>query len=350
MRALKNIWYMAAWEDEIPVGRLFHRTLLEKPILFFRDSQGTVKAIGDRCPHRFAPLHLGQLVGDAVQCRYHGLQFGGEGQCVSNPQGNGTIPKAARVPAYPVIERYGAIWIWPGEPALADPATLPVFPVLDPESYAAGHGYLKAKANYELESDNIMDLSHIEFLHPLFATEAVRRGKIETSQEGNTVWSKRFITNDHLPSFLEEIFGLKPGTAADRWLDCRWQAPALIELYSGATPAGRPREEGRLAPSVHFFTPETATTTHYWYAMCSPRSLGAIAQEIAQKQTDAVRGPFESEDLPVVEAQQEMIGDADFMSLDPVLLPGDAGAGRARRILARMIAAEESQGLTASLS
>jgi len=349
MRALKNIWYMAAWDDEVAAGRLFHRTLLEKPILFFRDSRGTVRAIGDRCPHRFAPLHLGSLVGDAVQCKYHGLRFGGDGRCVNNPHGNGVIPSAAKVPTFPIVERYGAIWIWPGDPQLANPDTVPVFPVLDPQKYAAGHGYLKAKANYELESDNILDLSHIEFLHPLFATEAVRRGRTEASQVGNTVWSKRFITNDYLPSFLEDIFRLKPGAAADRWLDCRWQAPALIELYSGATPTGRPREEGTEAPSVHFFTPETATTTHYWYAMCCPQSLGSMAQEIAQQQTDSVRGPFEAEDLPVVEAQQEMIGDADFMSLNPVLLPGDAGAGRARRILAKMIAAEESQTSAHSL-
>ncbi|WP_292905394.1 aromatic ring-hydroxylating dioxygenase subunit alpha [Niveispirillum sp.] len=343
MRALKNIWYMAAWDKEIPPGRLFHRTLVERPVVFFRDHEGSVRAIGDRCPHRFAPLHMGELVGDAVQCRYHGLRFGSDGQCVHNPHGNGAIPKAAKVPSYPVYERYGAVWIWFGDPALADPAKLPVFPLLDPEKYAAGQGYLKAKAHYELESDNIMDLSHIEFLHPLFATEAVRRGKIETVQEGDAVWSKRFITNDHLPSFLEEIFGLEPGTAVDRWLDCKWQAPALIELYSGATQTGRPREEGSDVPSIHFFTPETAKTTHYFYAMCCPRSAGPMAQEIAQQQTDAVRGPFETEDLPVVEAQQEMIGDADFMSLNPVLLPTDAGAGRARRVLARMIAEEEKQ-------
>lgn len=341
MRALKNIWYMAAWDDEVPAGALLSRTLVEQHVLLFRDSAGVIQAIGNRCPHRFAPLHLGELIGDTVQCKYHGLRFGTDGQCTHNPHGNGAIPKAARVPAYPVFERYGAIWIWLGDRALADPAQLPEFPVLDPEKYAAGHGYLKAKAHYELESDNIMDLSHIEFLHPLFATEAVRRGKIETSQEGNAIWSKRFITNDHLPSFLEEIFGLEPGTAADRWLDCKWQAPALIELYSGATAAGRPREEGSEAPSVHFFTPETATTTHYFYAMCCPRSVGPMADEIARQQTEAVRGPFETEDLPVVEAQQEMIGDVDFMSLNPILLPSDAGAGRARRVLAKMIAEEE---------
>ena len=338
MRALKNIWYIAAWAEEIEFGTLFHRTLVNHPVLFFRDEEGVVHAIGNRCPHRFAPLHIGRQIGSAVECRYHGLQFGPAGQCVHNP--HGPIPKAANVPSYPVTERYGAIWIWLGDPQKADPGLLPDFPLLDADVYAPGHGYLLAKANYELETDNIMDLSHIEFLHPLFATEAVRLGKTESSQEGNVVWSKRFITNDTLPPFLEEIFGLEPGMKADRWLDCRWQAPALIELYSGATKAGRPRDEGRLAPGVHFFTPETESTTHYFYAMCCPRSLGPDAEQIARAQAEAVRGPFMEEDLPVVEAQQLMIGDAEFFSLKPVLLPGDAGAGRARKVLQKLIAEE----------
>lgn len=340
MRAVKNIWYMAAWAEEVEQGNLFHRKLLDNHVLFFRDSSGTAKAIGNRCPHRFAPLHMGQLVGDAVECAYHGLQFGADGKCVLNPHGNGAIPKAAQVPAYPVTERYDIIWIWFGDAEQADPALIPDFPILNPDEYAVGHGYLKANAHYELESDNIMDLSHIEFLHPLFSTEAVRRGKTESSQEGNVVWSKRFITDDHLPPFLEEIFGLEPGEAVDRWLDCRWQAPALIELYSGATRAGRPREEGRNAPSIHFFTPETETTTHYFYGMCCPLAAGPGALEIARQQTEALRQPFEEEDLPIIEAQQEMIGEADFMSLRPLLLPGDAGAGRARRVIAKMLADE----------
>jgi phenylpropionate dioxygenase-like ring-hydroxylating dioxygenase large terminal subunit len=342
MRALKNVWYIAAWDDEIQPGCLFHRILLEQQIVFFRDSTGNVRAIGDRCPHRFAPLHIGSLVGDAVQCKYHGLRFGADGRCVHNPHGNGVIPQAAHVPAYPTVERYSAIWIWLGDPALADPAMVPAFEVTDPERYAVGHGYLKVKANYELETDNILDLSHIEFLHPLFATEAVSQGKIESSQEGNTVWSKRLITNDHLPSFLAEIFGIPSEALADRWLDCHWEAPALIELRSGATLSGRPREEGRDASSIHFFTPETESTTHYWYGMCLPKSLGPGVQEMASQATEAIRGPFENEDLPMLEAQQQMIGNVDFRSLRPVLLAGDVGGGRARRVLEKLIAAEEA--------
>lgn len=344
MRALRNIWYMAAWPEEIQQGQLFHRQIIGDHVVFFRDGAGEIRAIGDRCPHRFAPLHIGRQVGDAVECRYHGLRFGTDGACVFNPQGNGAIPKAARVPAYPTTLKYGIVWIWMGDPERADAARVPDFPILEPEDYAVGHGYLKVNAHYELESDNIMDLSHIEFLHPLFSTEAVRHGKVSSAAEGNAVWSKRFITNDTLPPFLEEIFGLPPGTPVDRWLDCRWQAPALIELYSGAVATGRARDEGHEAPSIHFFTPETEATTHYFYGMCCPRSMGAAAEERARIQTEAVRGPFLEEDLPVIEAQQAMIGSADFMSLRPVLLPGDAGGGRARRILETMIAAEEAAG------
>jgi phenylpropionate dioxygenase-like ring-hydroxylating dioxygenase large terminal subunit len=344
MRALKNIWYIAAWAEEVQAGSLLDRTLLEQRILLFRSEDGKPHAIGDRCPHRFVPLHIGTQIGDTIECKYHGLRFGTDGRCVFNPHGNGAIPQAAKVPSFPVEERYGAIWIWMGDAEKADASLLPNFPVLEPDAYAAGHGYLLVKGNYELETDNILDLSHIEFLHPMFSTDAVRRAKVESSQDGDVVWSKRFITNDHLPPFLEEIFGLEPGTAVDRWLDCRWQAPALIELYSGATKAGRPREEGRMAPGVHFFTPETASTTHYFYSMCCPRSIGPDADEIARQQTEAVRQPFLDEDLPIVEAQQEMIGDVDFFSLKPVLLPGDVGAGRARRVLERLLAVEQAAG------
>ncbi|WP_176598086.1 MULTISPECIES: aromatic ring-hydroxylating dioxygenase subunit alpha [Sphingobium] len=341
MRALRNIWYVAAWAEELNAGDILHRIFLEKPVVLFRDQEGAVKALSDRCPHRFVPLHIGDLVEGAIQCKYHGLRFGGDGRCVLNP--HGSIVQALHVPAYPVVERYGAVWIWLGDPELADPAKIPVFSILEPDLYAVGHGYLRVHANYELESDNIMDLSHIEFLHPLFSTEAVRRAKIQSYQEGDIVWSKRFMTDDHLPPYLADVFNIPPGTLADRWLDCRWRAPALIELWGGAVSAGRPPEEGVVTPSIHFFTPESQGTTHYFYGMCAPLSLGASAHDIARKQTEALRIPFEEEDLPVLEAQQAMIGDAHFDSLRPVLLPGDAGGVRARRVLARMIAAEEGQ-------
>jgi phenylpropionate dioxygenase-like ring-hydroxylating dioxygenase large terminal subunit len=340
MRALRNIWYVAAWAEEVTADGLLARVFLDTPVVLFRDAEGEVKALADRCPHRFVPLHMGHVVDGTVQCRYHGLRFGGDGRCVLNP--HGPVVSALRVDSFPVVERYGCIWIWLGDPELADPSAIPVFEILEPETFAVGHAYLKVAANYELESDNIMDLSHIEFLHPMFSTEAVRKAKVESYQEGGAVWSKRFMSEDDLPPYLAEVFQIPPNTLADRWLDCRWRAPALIELWGGAVATGRPPEEGVVTPSFHFFTPETQSSTHYFYGMCAPLSLGAEAQNIADYQTGALKIPFEQEDLPVLEAQQAMIGDADFDTLRPVLLAGDAGGVRARRVLAGLIAAEKA--------
>ena len=200
MTYLRNAWYLAAWSSEVRPRELFQRRLLDEPLVLYRLNDGSPRALQDRCPHRFAPLHLGKIVGDAVQCPYHGLQFSPSGNCVLNP--HGPVPTAARVRSYPVAERYSAIWIWMGDPARADPNSITPFDFLSPEHCYVGTGYLRINAHYELETDNILDLSHIEFLHPVFSSEAVRSAKVQSSQEGDTVWSKRFITRDTPPDFI----------------------------------------------------------------------------------------------------------------------------------------------------
>ncbi|HUI59850.1 MAG TPA: Rieske 2Fe-2S domain-containing protein, partial [Steroidobacteraceae bacterium] len=94
MTFLRNTWYVAAWADEVKAGSLFHRRILGQDVLIYRAADGEPVAIADRCPHRFAPLHLGKLCGEVVQCPYHGLQFDRSGACISNP--HGPVPGAAR--------------------------------------------------------------------------------------------------------------------------------------------------------------------------------------------------------------------------------------------------------------
>src|SRR5215471_19764047 len=113
---LRNAWYVAAWSDNLADGQLLSRTILKEPIVLFRKSDGHIAALQDRCPHRFAPLHMGKIVGgDRVQCPYHGLEFDSSGACVLNPHGTKNIPPRARVGSYPVTEKHKAIWIWMGE-------------------------------------------------------------------------------------------------------------------------------------------------------------------------------------------------------------------------------------------
>lgn len=346
MTYLRNAWYIAAWANEVLPGKLLARTFLDEPVVMFRDASGQPRALADRCPHRFAPLSAGQLRdgGQSVQCGYHGLRFDGTGQCVFNPHGDGRIPKAARVRAYPLVERYSALWIWMGEPGRADPASIPEFECLDPKEWAVGTGYMIVDTHYEIETDNILDLSHIEFLHPLFSSVAVSRAKIEVTSEGNTLWSKRFISDDRdAPDFICEAFGVPPGTVIDRWLEVRWNAPALMLLWVGGVAAGRPREEGRVEPSAHLFTPASASSTNYFYTASFPRALGPNAEAMAQERVQQIRGPFEHEDKPMIEAVARRMGGADLWSLNPVLLPGDAAAVRARRVLQQLVAQEQAE-------
>ncbi|MCP1625920.1 aromatic ring-hydroxylating dioxygenase subunit alpha [Pseudomonas nitroreducens] len=340
---LRNTWYAAAWDTEVEAGQLFPRTLLDEPVLLYRDSQGIARAIGNRCPHRFAPLHMGCLKGDEVQCAYHGLRFDSSGACTHNPHGDGVIPRAAKVRAYPLVERHSLLWIWMGDPALADPQRIPDFSCMDAEHWYVGKGYLHAKANYVLETDNIMDLSHVEFLHPAtLGGEGVKSAITSVEQEGDSVWSNRQTVAEIMPDFLYQALNIPHGTPVDRWIDVRWDAPANMLLYAGAVPTGRPRSEGVNNPIPHLFTPETGRTTHYWFAMCFPKAMGPMGEQLAREQVEAIRQPFAAEDLPMLEAQQEMMGDAEFWSLKPVLLVGDAGAIRARRVLDRLIAEERS--------
>jgi vanillate O-demethylase monooxygenase subunit len=345
MHYLRNTWYVAAHGPEVKVGALFHRQLLDERVLMFRDPTGSAVALADRCPHRFAPLHMGKLQDGIVECAYHGLRFDSSGHCVHNPHGNGVIPKQAQVKRYPLIERCGFLWIWMGDEGKADPNAIPHYGSLDPEAWKILTGYMSIAANYLLETDNILDLGHIEFVHPgFFGSEAIRRAKTEVVQEGNTIHSNRLTNNEILPSFLDTSFDAR-GRAVDRWLNTRWNAPALMELDVGATLTGRPHSEGRSIPTCHFFTPETGSKTHYFwtYSRDYARDDEALDAAIIQGVTYA----FEMQDKPIVEAQQENIGDEELMALKPVLLATDAAAVRARRVLAKLIE-EESAAVSGS--
>ncbi|WP_237882336.1 aromatic ring-hydroxylating dioxygenase subunit alpha [Pseudomonas sp. PGPR40] len=346
MSFLRNCWYIAGWADEFIKGQLVPRIFLNEKIVMFRDSKGMLQALQDRCPHRFVPLHLGQLENDQIRCAYHGLSFDCSGACVHNPHGNGAIPKAAKVRVYPMLERYGFAWIWMGVADRADPGAIPDFSAMDPQSAYIGKSYLHVKANYMLETDNILDLSHIEFLHgSSLGSAAVAQGVIEVEQHGETVHSKRTTHNEQLTPELERLRGIPAGQRVDRWLNVRWNAPSNMLLDSGYTPSGESRESRESGQSVyvaHMFTPETSSATHYWFGIAFPKTLGEEGRRLAEENIQWLLQPFTNEDMPMLQAQQEVLGDQDFWTLNPVLLASDGGAVRARRLLDKMIRQEQA--------
>ena len=259
----RNAWYVGALSSEVD-RTPFRRTLLDDPVVFFRDEQGRPVALFDRCPHRLVPLSRGRLVGDTLQCGYHGLRFDRTGACVHNPH-EATIPARARVPSFPLRERYGFVWIWPGEPALADDELLPdLTPLADP-NFAVIHGLLGIKADYRLVTDNLLDLSHVEFLHPAFSSDNVLENtRVEMFQDERSVTVNRWKPNAITSRFLR-LFWTGEGDRSDSRANMRWEAPSNLFLDLGTTAVGRPVAEGVCVPIAHLLTPETAASTHYFW-------------------------------------------------------------------------------------
>ncbi|WP_404714107.1 Rieske 2Fe-2S domain-containing protein [Sphingomonas sp. MMS24-J13] len=330
---LRNAWYQAAWSADLAPGALLARTLLDEPVVIFRGREGSPAVLADRCPHRFAPLSMGRIEADGVRCGYHGLAFGGNGHCIANP--HGPITRALQVRAYPTIERHGAIWVWMGEDELADPASLPRLDFID-ETPEAGRiqGYMPTQANYQLIVDNILDLSHADYLHPTTLGGMMTAADVHiTEQEGRvrTAWTALDLA-EAPPPFRAQV---PPSSNMDIRISVEWQAPATMMLCVTTMPAGTPPTPADESWTLHSMTPETATRTHYFY--CATRRRKLDDTNLTSAIRNAIEQAFQREDKPMLEAQQARIGTPDLLDLGPAMLSIDNGAVRARRLLARLI-------------
>ena len=338
---VRNLWYVAAWASEVGDG-LLGRTLLEESVLLYRQKDGSPVAIGNRCPHRFAPLSEGRKCEDgSIECPYHGLRYDATGACVVNPHEDGKIPRAARVASYPLVERYGILWIWMGDASLANPDDIAVFDQVTDRGYRTITGLTTIDANYELIADNLLDLSHTQFVHANFArADDVLKVRHEVVQDGNTVHSRRWIPGIIGPkSFTRSLSD--PQDKVDHWIRVRWDAPGLHRLDVGVVPAGVPEAQGIRREGSHLLTPATRTSTHYFYASSRNYRQDDPLEDEAIREWHGIG--FGEQDKPMIESVQRMMGDHDLMSLKPILLPVDTAAVRARRVMDSLRAYQSGQ-------
>jgi vanillate O-demethylase monooxygenase subunit len=339
---LRDVWYAAGFADEFVAGTPVARTFFGEPLVLFRTDAGGIAALADRCPHRFAPLSAGKVCdgGRAIECPYHGLRFGSDGRCVHNPHGNGATPKAAAVRAYAVRERDRLVWLWAGDAARADESLIPDFSrVTSAPEQATARGYLPSACDFQLLIDNILDLTHADYVHAgVLGSGALTRCKPLVTDPGARSVHIAWISSGDLAPNAFDTHLRQQGQPTDQWTDVTWTAPGCMLLNVGATLQGEPRERGVDTLNLHLATPETATSCHYWYWTTRNFALDPRANADIQR---FVRHAFEQQDKPMLEAQQRRIGGAEFWSLKPVLLPGDAGAVRVRRKLQQLIAQEQ---------
>ena len=342
-RYLRNAWYVAGWSDDL-AGDPIARTFLDQPVALFRDDQGVAHAIGGRCPHRFAALGHGRIIDNQVECPYHGLRFDVEGRCAFNPHEKGVVPRVS-VPRYALVERHALMWIWMGEADRADPAMIPDFSWLCDPRFEAVRGTAIAEGNYELYSDNILDLSHSNYVHPALTANGWTVGKRRFRQDGNVVWSEYAHPDDYLSEGISAVLGTH-GRKMDFYCDIRWNAPAVLFLDYRAGDPGTPKDDTTSLPSLHAFTPETEGSTHYFWAVARDFALGDEAFSAAMHAS--MEHAFESEDMPVIRDAWRLMNGGEFWDLQPVVLTGDAGGVRARRILEKLIREEEREGQIAA--
>lgn len=345
MTFLRNSWYVAIWAQDLVQGEMVPRTFLNEPIVLFRDLDGRPCALADWCPHRFAPLHRGKITADgAIQCAYHGLEFATDGSCVLNPHGK--TPKQG-VRAYPVQEKHSIIWIWMGEKDKADPDLIPDFSILDPdkddETQISRRDWIKMEAGYELITDNLLDLSHVSFLHEgILGNEDTIAADTLVDHEGDRIFVRRLMQNVEVPGLFDLLFR-RDGGKVDLWNDIRWDAPGCMMNDAGVTDPGGSHADGTGIFGTHFLTPETESTTYYHFAAVrqNPQPVPPeVADDLRQKLSELRRIAFAEQDAPMIEAQQVRLEAATALGEKPTLLAIDKGPVAYKRILNRMIDAE----------
>jgi vanillate O-demethylase monooxygenase subunit len=335
---LRNCWQVIAFSREIGHAPLA-RTVCGEEIVLFRTAAGQAVALADRCPHRLVPLSLGRVVGDQIQCGYHGLCFDAAGQCVRVP-GQDSVPRQVKVRNYPLVERHSFAWIWLGDAALAKSDAIPDVHWCDDPAWAVSDGYHHFGANYQLVNDNLLDLSHESFVHEdTIGNEAVAEAPFTVSLDGGRVRMHRDMYDMEAPPFYKRTTGFTG--RIDRWHTNTFSPPGLHIIENGSMPAGSKDKSAALERKVlNFITPETTTSTHYFWAIV--RQFRIDDRELTEYIRDGIRRTFD-QDKAVLEAQQRLIGGDPDHAEFPVAIRVDAAPIQGRKLLAAMIAREADQ-------
>ena len=332
-RLLKNAWYVCAWAGEIGATPL-QRWICGEPIVFWRRRDGRPAALADRCPHRAAALSLGRVIGDDIQCGYHGLTFDSGGRCVAVP-GEDRVPAGARTRAYPVVERWGWVFVWTGEPERADPDLVPDYHWKDDPAWVGKGETLHVKAHYGLLRDNLLDLSHAHYVHrQTLATDGVIAFPVETEFDGERLRVVRDMRGIAPSPFFSRMAGFTG--KVDHRQEIVYTPPGNIVIKVSV--AGAAKEGNRAVGMrvLNALTPETARTTHYFWSLV--RDVALDDDDLTQWAFQANKDTFD-EDVAVIEPQQQMIDTAPEPAR-PIRWGVDKGVTQAHRWIDRLLREE----------
>lgn len=337
----RNHWYAAAWSSEIgdkPLGR----RLLGQPVVLFRQADKSVAALFDRCPHRLVPLSMGVCVEGRLRCAYHGMEFDGTGRCVHIPAQT-LIPPKAQTRSFPVIERYGLIWVWMGDPALANPSSMPKVEKCGETGWdVIDGGYQYHPSNVLNIIENLMDPSHTTFLHANTIGNPLASDKpVTTERTDQYIVAYRWLENT-LPSPNDRRRVDFADGKVDRGQFFYFYLPSMSRVEIIVLPTGTERTEENMCKglrtySYKFLTPESESATHFFWLHVRNYLIGD--REAAAKLRAALEQTFR-EDLEIGVAMQRSQDDTGIRQL--IALDLDRAPVMAVRMLERMIEAEDA--------
>ncbi len=347
---LKNCWYVCAEPEEVTRAP-FPRTICDERIVFWRKMDGTPVAMEDRCYHRRMPLAKGAVIEDRLRCHYHGLEFDATGACVHVP-GQTTIPPGAEVGTYPVVQKYNWLWIWMGDPALADESKIVPYPWKTHDEWGDKGTYFHLDCNYRLVVDNLLDLSHLAFVHASTIGNAAvaEAASIRTLKDDDSVTVARWTVGNNPPPTYQKLAGWDPDIIVDRWQIIEFRMPGAVRLFTGAAPGAAEGQDfgftdlERETPdggfgfhNLNFVTPETETSTHYFWS----NSYQVVGKAIDPATTElSYQQIFQAfhQDWEVFGLQEENWDDRPVIDTNQ-----DAGAIAARAMMDHKIAAEHAK-------
>ena len=335
---ITNSWYVAGRSADF-VNALTPVTLLGDNIVIFRGEKGEPIALEDACPHRKLPLSKGNLIGSVVECGYHGLTFDCSGTCVAAPTQGDPIPKRARVRSYPVADKYGFLWIFMGS---ATPGPIMEIANFDnPDWGKTALGALAIDCNYLYVTDNLLDPSHVAWVHVTsFAGAGTDTRPLDIEDIDDGIVVSRWILGEPAPPYYQSLLSFADNCDRKQHYECRVPSTAInMSVYTRpgtGGPAAELPDDAFINISYNFITPVDADRSlYFWF---QHRNSDPDNQATSDAMFDGAVMAF-NEDKEVLE--QVHAGMKNRRS--PYLNLGlDAGAMRFRNKIDRLIAREEA--------
>jgi nitrite reductase/ring-hydroxylating ferredoxin subunit len=342
-KAPRHAWYIVGFADEF-TDKPLRRQVLGEHVVLYRTADGRPVMLSDRCAHRAMALSQGKIVGgDRIQCPYHGMEYDPTGACVLVPSQD-RVPRPMKTRSFPLAERWRWVWAWMGPPERADEALIPdhaLFGLAENDGFYKVQRFLMAiEGSYQFLHENLLDVSHISFLHEGSFDSGKIAGTPATTEVGaDYIRIARRVT-ETVTGAYGRAFDLEDGVTVDRELSSRTWLPGLNVVTNIFSFPDAPERGEWIRHAPFAITPANDTACHYFVASAANYGQAPVGDALAASNR-FVWEVFLTDKMAVESIQQtylELGADTPDVSVR-----ADEAAVRFRWLLEQQIKREETR-------